>query len=220
MNGKKILITAGPTREHIDPVRYIGNQSSGKMGYALAESCAARGADVMLVSGPVEVNTDNPQIRLISVVSAEEMYDICMKLFQECDAAIMSAAVSDFTPVTSAQSKIKRTKNKISLELVPTKDIAASLGQIKSEKQVLAGFALESDNEINNAREKIVKKNLDFIVLNSLRDEGAGFGTDTNKITIIDKDNNIKEFKLKPKKEVAEDIVDELEKYLDIKKKT
>jgi phosphopantothenoylcysteine decarboxylase/phosphopantothenate--cysteine ligase len=218
LNGKKILITAGPTREHIDPVRYIGNQSSGKMGYALAESCAARGADVILVSGPVEVHTDNPQIRLISVVSAEEMYDICMNLFKECDAAIMSAAVSDFTPVTSAPGKLKRTKNKISLELVPTKDIAASLGQMKSEKQVLAGFALESENEIKNALKKIVKKNLDFIVLNSLRDEGAGFGTDTNKITIIDKHNNIQEFELKPKKEVAEDIVDELETYF-IKRK-
>jgi len=187
------------------------------MGYALAESCAARGAEVILVSGPVDAHTDNPRIRLIRVVSAQEMYHECMKFFHECDAAIMSAAVSDFMPAASAQSKIKRTTKKLSLDLITTKDVAASLGQIKSGKQVLVGFALESIDEISNARKKITKKNLDFIVMNSLRDEGAGFGTDTNKITIIDKDNNIQEFELKPKKEVAEDIVDELEKYFEIK---
>lgn len=218
MNGKKILITAGPTQENIDPVRYIGNRSTGKMGYALADSCAVRNADVILVSGPVNIHMNNPRIRIIKVVSAEEMYNECIKLFPECDAAIMSAAVSDFTPAIPSSDKIKRAKNKLSLELIPTKDIAASLGQIKSEHQVLVGFALEYDDEIRNATEKINKKNLDFIVLNSLRDEGAGFGTDTNKITIIDKDNNIKEFELKPKKEVAEDIIDELETYF-IKRK-
>ena len=219
LNGRKILITAGPTQEYIDPVRYISNRSTGKMGFALAESCAARNADVILVSGQVNIHMNHPRIRIIRVISAGEMYVECMRLFPECDAAIMSAAVSDFTPVAKTQEKIKKTGSKISLELVPTKDIAASLGKIKNDNQVLVGFALESDNEIRNAIRKIPQKKLDFIILNSLRDEGAGFGMDTNKITIIDKDNKIKKFKLKPKEKVAEDIVDELEGCFNFKRR-
>jgi phosphopantothenoylcysteine synthetase/decarboxylase len=183
------------------------------MGYALAESCASRGAEVILVSGPVDLETNHPNVSIVRVVSADQMYKNCIRFFKECDAAIMSAAVADFTPVTSSQHKIKRTKSRLSIELKPTKDIAASLGQIKKINQVLAGFALESDDENSNALKKIKMKNLDFIVLNSLRDPGAGFGKETNKITIIDKHNNIQEFELKTKREVAEDIVDELEKW-------
>jgi len=189
------------------------------MGYALAECCASRGAEVILVSGPVNFETNHPRIHVIRVVSADQMYQKCIRSFRKCDVAIMSAAVADFTPVTSSQHKIKRTKSRLSIELKPTEDIAASLGKIKKNNQVLVGFALESDDENRNALKKIEKKNLDFIVLNSLRDQGAGFGEDTNKITIIDKHNNIREFELKTKREVAEDIVDELEKWLDEKKK-
>jgi len=189
------------------------------MGYALAESCASRGAEVILVSGPVDLEMDHPRVNIVRVVSADQMYQKCIRSFKKCDAAIMSAAVADFTPVTSFQHKIKRTKNKLSIELKPTKDIAAGLGQNKKINQVLVGFALESDDENRNAFKKIKKKNLDFIVLNSLRDQGAGFGEETNKITIIDKHNNIQEFELKTKREVAEDIVDELERWLDDKKK-
>ena len=216
MKGVKILITAGPTHENIDPVRFIGNYSSGKMGYALAESCAARGAEVILVSGPVSMEIDHPSIHVIKVISTDQMYKKCINFFKGCNAAMMTAAVADFTPVKSSRSKIKRTKNKLSLELKPTPDIAARLGQMKSDSQVLVGFALETENEIRNARKKLEKKNLDFIVLNSLKDEGAGFGKDTNKITIIDRHNNIRDYELKPKKELAEDIVDELEKWLDV----
>jgi phosphopantothenoylcysteine decarboxylase/phosphopantothenate--cysteine ligase len=183
------------------------------MGYAIAECLAEKGAQVFMVSGPVHITTRHPNIKVIPVVSAQEMYDKCTRIFPECDAAILSAAVSDYTPVIRMNKKIKRKDEKLHLELKPTLDIAAALGHMKKKDQVLAGFALESENETWNATRKIKSKNLDFIVMNSLRDKGAGFGTDTNKVTFIDRDNNIREFKLKEKREVAEDIIDKLLTY-------
>ncbi|MEN8120189.1 MAG: bifunctional phosphopantothenoylcysteine decarboxylase/phosphopantothenate--cysteine ligase CoaBC [Bacteroidota bacterium] len=213
LSDKNILITAGPTHEAIDPVRFIGNYSSGKMGYALAEECKSRGANVTLISGPV--NIEKPDgINLIDVTSAKQMLDACKKNFQDTDIAIMNAAVADYTPAQTSDKKIKRKGDDMSIELKPTKDIAAELGSLKKENQILIGFALETDNEEKNAAKKLVKKNLDFIVLNSLQDKGAGFGHDTNKISIVFKDNNIKKFELKPKKEVSEDIVDEIEQLV------
>ncbi len=207
--GKKILITAGPTYEKIDPVRFIGNYSSGKMGYALAEECAQRGAEVVLVSGPVALSTKNPAIRVVSVESASQMYSATVAEFSDCHSAILCAAVADFTPQISASSKIKREKGDMVLHLAPTKDIAAELGKLKRKKQHLVGFALETDNERSNAIHKLESKNLDFIVLNSLKDKGAGFAVDTNKISIISK-TSVLEYPLKPKSEVAHDIIDEL----------
>jgi len=207
---KTILVTAGPTFEKIDPVRFIGNYSSGKMGYCIAEELANQGANVYLVSGPVSVSTTNKQIKVIPVESAEEMYNTTVQRFSDCDAAIMTAAVADFTPVSPENIKTKRGKNNWNIELKPTKDIAASLGKMKKKNQVLVGFALETNNEEANAQLKLQKKNLDFIVLNSLNDAGAGFRGDTNKITIIDKNNNHQSFELKTKKEVAVDIVEKL----------
>lgn len=208
LSKKKVLITAGPTHERIDPVRFIGNDSTGKMGFALAEECAARGADVTLIAGPVSVQTINPAIRRIDVTTAAEMYEAAMAGFTDADATILCAAVADFTPEITADSKIKR-KSDMTLHLVPTKDIAASLGAVKKPGQIMAGFALETDNEQSNAEGKLQKKNLDFIVLNSLRDAGAGFGYDTNKVTIIDR-NGSTAYPLKSKKGVARDIIDKL----------
>lgn len=207
--GKKILITAGPTYEKIDPVRFIGNYSSGKMGYALAEECAQRGAEVVLVSGPVSLSAKNPAIRVVSVESASQMYSATVAEFSDCHSAILCAAVADFTPQISASSKIKREKGDMVLHLAPTKDIAAELGKLKREEQHLVGFALETDNERSNAIHKLESKKLDFIVLNSLKDKGAGFAVDTNKISIISK-TSVLEYPLKPKSEVAHDIIDEL----------
>ncbi len=207
--GKKILITAGPTYEKIDPVRFIGNYSSGKMGYALAEECAQRGAEVVLVSGPVSLTAKNPAIRVVSVESASQMYSATIAEFSDCHSAILCAAVADFTPQISASSKIKREKGDMVLHLAPTKDIAAELGKLKRKEQHLVGFALETDNERSNAIHKLESKNLDFIVLNSLKDKGAGFAVDTNKISIISK-TSVLEYPLKPKSEVAHDIIDEL----------
>lgn len=207
--GKKILITAGPTYEKIDPVRFIGNYSSGKMGYALAEECAQRGAEVVLISGPVSLSVNNPAIRVVSVESAAQMYTASVAEFSDCHSAILCAAVADFTPQISASSKIKREKGDMVLHLAPTKDIAAELGKLKRKEQHLVGFALETDNERNNAIHKLETKNLDFIVLNSLKDKGAGFAVDTNKISIISK-TSVLEYPLKPKSEVAHDIIDEL----------
>lgn len=204
--GKRIMITAGPTYERIDPVRFIGNYSSGKMGFALAEACAELGAEVDLIAGPVGLRTSHPAIRRVDVESAQEMYDASLAVFPQCDAAILSAAVADFTVETSAPEKIKRGKEGMDLKLVPTRDIAAALGREKKEGQKLVGFALETVNEKANARQKLEKKNCDFIVLNSLRDEGAGFMVDTNKITIVTSDE-VFEFPLKTKTEVAKDIV-------------
>ena len=209
LKGKKILITAGPTYEKIDPVRFIGNYSSGKMGYALAEDCARRGAEVTLISGPVNLKTQHPSIRRIDVESADEMYREAIRLYPEADAGILCAAVADFTPEATASSKIKREKEDFILRLKPTQDIAAALGKTKQPHQCLIGFALETNDELTHAQEKRERKNFDFIVLNSLNDKGAGFRHDTNKITIVDETGNTP-YPLKDKKEVASDIIDKL----------
>ncbi|MBE9467121.1 MAG: bifunctional phosphopantothenoylcysteine decarboxylase/phosphopantothenate--cysteine ligase CoaBC [Bacteroidetes bacterium] len=215
LNSKKIIVTAGPTHESIDPVRFVGNYSSGKMGYAIAEELANNGADVILISGPVSLTTKNQNIIKIDVKSAQEMYEASIKYFKNADGAIMAAAVADFTPTSALDNKLKRGENNLNLELKPTKDIAGELGRCKKDNQFLIGFALESNNEIENAKQKIIKKNLDFIVLNSLQDKGSGFLFDTNKITIIDNNNKIEKFKLKLKTEVAKDIVN---KVIELKK--
>jgi phosphopantothenoylcysteine decarboxylase/phosphopantothenate--cysteine ligase len=204
---KHFLITAGPTYEKIDPVRFIGNYSSGKMGYAIANELASQGAKVTLVSGPVQIKNTNPEITIIPIVTASEMYDHCQRIFPETDGAVMCAAVADFTPENYSDNKIKRGEDDLQIRLKPTVDIAAVLGRLKSEQQILVGFALETADEQANAFSKLTRKNLDFIVLNSLNDQGAGFGVDTNKITLIDKDNNRTFFELKSKTEVAMDIV-------------
>ena len=206
---KKVIITAGPTYEKIDPVRFIGNYSSGKMGYALAEECATRGADVTLISGPVNLTATHPNIRTIKVESAEEMFLAATSEFTTADAAILCAAVADFTPEQAADHKIKREKEDLVLRLKPTHDIAAALGAAKAAHQKLVGFALETDNEMTHAQDKLQRKNLDFIVLNSLNDKGAGFRYDTNKISIIDEAQKT-DYPLKRKSEVAVDIVDYL----------
>ena len=209
LSGKKILITAGPTYERIDPVRFIGNFSTGKMGYALAEACAARGAEVTLISGPTALSVAHPGIRLIKVTSANEMYEAAITAFPRMDAAILSAAVADYRPEHTADEKMKRTEDKnISITLIPNPDIAATLGKMKKPCQLLIGFALETTEEEENARKKIEKKNMDYIILNSLKDKGAGFGYDTNKITILSRNGEKKAFGLKPKNEVAKDIVE------------
>lgn len=215
MKGKRVLITAGPTYEKIDPVRFVGNYSSGKMGFALAEECARRGAEVDFICGPVssDMKTQSPLIHRYDVESAKDMYDRATSTFPAVDAGILCAAVADFTPETTADEKIKRKGDDMVIRLKPTQDIAASLGQMKTEAQTLVGFALETNDEKNNAQLKLKKKNLDFIVLNSLNDEGAGFRCDTNKITIISVDDE-KDFPLKSKAEVAKDIVDELENHI------
>ncbi|MDE6089692.1 MAG: bifunctional phosphopantothenoylcysteine decarboxylase/phosphopantothenate--cysteine ligase CoaBC [Duncaniella sp.] len=209
LKGKKVLITAGPTHEKIDPVRFIGNYSSGKMGYALAEECAARGAEVTLVSGPVSISISHPAVKVVKVESAREMLAACEEVFPESDVAVMCAAVADYAPAEVADRKIKREHSEVpEIRLVKNPDIAATLGQRKTAAQRLVGFALETDNELDNAQEKLVRKNLDMIVLNSMRDKGAGFGTDTNKISIIKGGGSRLDFGLKSKREVAADIVD------------
>lgn len=210
LSKKKILITAGPTYEKLDPVRFIGNYSSGKMGFSLAEECAERGAEVILIAGPVSLKTIHPNIKRIDVESADQMYQATLSEFSDCDTAILCAAVADYRPKEQAGTKIKRTDDEgITLELVANKDIAAALGKQKKNSQTLIGFALETNNEEQNALRKIEKKNLDYIVLNSLQDKGAGFQHDTNKIAIIDKNGNRKDFVLKDKRSVARDILDE-----------
>ena len=206
--GKSILITAGPTYEKIDPVRFIGNYSSGKMGFALAAECARRGADVTLVAGPVSLSTPEG-VNRIDVESCQEMYEASTKAFPKMDAAILCAAVADFRPETTADQKIKREKDDLVLRLQPTHDIAQQLGKLKTDNQVLVGFALETNNEEVNAKKKLAKKNLDFIVLNSTRNKGTTFRSDDNQISIISA-NGQKDFPKKPKTEVARDIVDEL----------
>lgn len=209
LKGKKVLITAGPTYEKIDPVRFIGNYSSGKMGYALAETCAAQGAEVTIVSGPVALTAKHQNIHVIHVESAAEMYAATTGAFPKADVGILCAAVADFTPATTATEKIKREGDTLHLDLVATRDIAAALGQAKRTDQKLIGFALETTNEKEHAKAKLAKKHLDFIVLNSLNDKGAGFAHDTNKVTIIAK-NEERVFELKTKSEVAQDIIDYL----------
>lgn len=211
--GKRILITAGPTYEKIDPVRFIGNYSSGKMGFAIAQECAMQGADVTLVSGPVSLPTPHPSIKRIDVESAREMYTASVEAFPACDAAVLCAAVADYRPAVQADKKIKRTNDGMTIELEANPDIAAALGREKRDGQLLAGFALETNDGVANAQGKLERKNLDFIVLNSLEDEGAGFAVDTNKIMIIDKEE-CREYPLKSKMEVARDIVKHLSQLL------
>jgi phosphopantothenoylcysteine decarboxylase / phosphopantothenate---cysteine ligase len=208
--GKKALVTAGPTYEPIDPVRFIGNHSSGKMGLAIAEELARRGAEVHLVLGPSGVKTALQGIYVHKVETAEEMFDVCMKEFPTAHLAVMSAAVADYTPVAKAAEKIKKTSGSLTIELTKTKDILKSLGAVKRPDQLLIGFALETSNEKEYAREKLSSKNADLIVLNSLNDEGAGFGHDTNKITIFDRDGGETAYERKPKQQVARDIVDRM----------
>lgn len=208
--GKKVLITAGPTYERIDPVRFVGNFSSGKMGYALAEECVSRGADVVLVSGPVALGS-SPAIRRINVESSDEMLQVCLAEFENADITILCAAVADFKPTIVAPRKIKKQNNEdLSLSLVPTADIAFALGQRKAASQILIGFALETDNEENNALAKLEEKNFDFIVLNSLKNANTCFQADTNQIKILTK-STVKSFDLKPKREVAKDIMNEVQ---------
>jgi len=214
LKGKKILISAGPTYEAIDPVRFIGNHSSGKMGYTLAEELANKGAEVYLVSGPVALQAADNIAKVVNVTSAEEMFEACNSVFADMDIAIMSAAVADFAPAIIAEQKIKKGGSVPSIELKPTKDILFSLGENKTDKQLLIGFALETNNEIENAISKLERKNLDLIVLNSMQDKGAGFGHSTNQITLIDKQKHPQSFELKSKTEVAKDIIDKIESLI------
>jgi phosphopantothenoylcysteine decarboxylase/phosphopantothenate--cysteine ligase len=209
LKGKKILITAGPTYEAIDPVRFIGNHSSGKMGFDIADEAANNGAEVILVSGPTHLNVKNNSVKVVRVTSAQEMYDACHEYYIEVDVAIAAAAVADYRPKNVANQKIKKNDSTFSIELEKTKDILASLGEQK-KNQFLIGFALETENEIEHAKQKIQKKNLDLIVLNSLNDKGAGFGQPTNKVTFISKDFEIEPKELKSKEEVAQDIINKV----------
>ncbi len=211
--GKRIMITAGPTLEAIDPVRYISNHSSGKMGYALAHEAALKGAEVVLISGPVDRKADNESIRVVNVLSAKDMYEAALREFPFCQVAIMAAAVADFTPEAYQPEKIKD-KGFNEIRLVPTTDIAKELGTRKTDKQLLVGFALETHNEMEHAKDKLKRKKLDLIVLNSLQDKNAGFQHDTNKITLIGKDNKVKGFELKSKELVARDILEAIEEIL------
>ena len=215
LKGKKALVTAGPTYEMIDPVRFIGNFSSGKMGYAIAEELAARGAKVYLISGPTHLTVNHPDIELIKVVSAREMHRKALEIFPLVQIAVLAAAVADYRPAEMATQKIKKTGDELVIRLVKNPDIARDLGQRKSRGQILVGFALETDNELQNALGKLKSKNFDFIVLNSLKDKGAGFGTDTNKVKFIFSSGQVKDFPLKTKKDVAKDIIDEIEHLLD-----
>jgi phosphopantothenoylcysteine decarboxylase/phosphopantothenate--cysteine ligase len=212
---KQVLVTAGPTHENIDPVRFIGNHSSGKMGFAIAEAFAAEGARVHLVTGPVSLETRSKGVKVIRVTSAGEMFERCSELMDRMDIAVFNAAVSDYTPVTASGKKMKRGEGLWSIQLKPTKDIAAEMGKRKSAGQVLVGFALETDNEEEHARLKLEKKNLDLVVLNSMQDRGAGFGTDTNQVTMIDRMGNIDKYELKPKVQVADDLVQRVLKMID-----
>ena len=210
LKGKKILVTAGPTYEALDPVRFIGNRSSGKMGVAIADELAGRGAEVILVLGPSKLQAEHPSVLTLKVESAQQMYEAATAHFSECDAAILAAAVADYRPKHVSDIKIKKEEGDMTIELEKTLDIAATLGSRKQAHQKLIGFALETNSELENALSKLKRKNLDFIVLNSLRDAGAGFSHNTNKISIIFSENNVKEFDLKNKDDVAKDIVDEL----------
>ena len=212
--GMRVMLTAGPTYEKIDPVRFIGNYSSGKMGYALAEECARRGATVELISGPVQLKPQHPNIHLTKVESAKEMFEASTRTYPTCQAGILCAAVADFTPEHVADQKIKREGDDLVLRLQPTQDIAKALGQMKQEGQILVGFALETNDELAHAQEKMERKRFDFIVLNSLNDKGAGFQHDTNKVTFVSQKGQ-KDFELKPKTEVARDIVNELRSLMD-----
>ncbi|MDX9907797.1 MAG: bifunctional phosphopantothenoylcysteine decarboxylase/phosphopantothenate--cysteine ligase CoaBC, partial [Bacteroidales bacterium] len=208
LSGKKVLVTAGPTHEAIDPVRYIGNHSSGLMGFSLAEQAAEAGANVTLISGPTDLQLANSSIERINVTSAAEMHSQCLTASKESDIIIMAAAVADFKPVSSSLQKIKKSGKSFLLELIPTKDILTEISANKKPGQVIAGFALETENEIDHATEKLVKKNLDLIILNSMREEGSGFKSPTNKVSILFKSGQIKHYPLKSKREVASDIIE------------
>ena len=214
LEGQTILITAGPTYESIDPVRFIGNHSSGKMGYAIAENCLNRGANVILVSGPTKLNLSHPNLKLIAIQSAEQMFSEVQKEWKNSTVGIFSAAVADYRPEVVADQKIKKKDDSLTLTLVKNPDILSWAGANKTEKQVLVGFALETTNAIENGKEKLSRKNLDLIVVNTLEDEGAGFGHDTNKISIIDNHNKITRFELMTKSQTAIEIVDYLKKYI------
>lgn len=207
LSGKKALVTAGPTHEALDPVRFIGNNSSGKMGFAIAEELANMGADVELVVGPTHLAVHSDKVKVTRVTSAEDMYNACVSHFPSSDITVLSAAVADYRPIHKADQKIKKSESSMTIELTKTKDIAAELGTQKKANQYVVGFALETENETANAEKKIVSKNFDLIVLNSLNDKGAGFGQDTNKITLIDRAGSKMEFPLKSKEDVAKDIV-------------
>jgi len=212
--GKSVLISSGPTIEPIDPVRFISNHSSGRMGNALAYEAAARGAQVTFVSGPVSEYPQHSSIRIIKINTAAEMYNSCIELFPAADISIMAAAIADYSPVNPAKEKIKKNDESLTLDLIKTKDVLAEMGSLKSKKQILVGFALETNNEVENAIHKLHTKNLDFVVLNSLKDTGSGFGSDTNKIIIIGKDQAISGFPLKTKSEAAADIFDSIQKEI------
>jgi phosphopantothenoylcysteine decarboxylase/phosphopantothenate--cysteine ligase len=214
LRGKKVLVSAGPTQEAIDPVRFISNHSSGKMGIALADELAARGAQVHLVLGPAAVSPRHGAIKVYPVHTADEMYDRCLSLFADADIAVMAAAVADYTPAVTAPEKIKKNDSALTIELVKTKDILKSLGAQKRKGQLLVGFALETNNEREHALAKLTQKNADIIVLNSLRDAGAGFAYDTNKITLFTKDGGERVYEQKSKQQVAADIVDTIVKMI------
>jgi phosphopantothenoylcysteine decarboxylase/phosphopantothenate--cysteine ligase len=208
LKGKKVLITSGPTYEPIDPVRFIGNRSTGKMGTAIADTLAIMGAEVTLVTGPTHIKASQQRVQTVAVETAAEMYEACVQNFNSADIVILSAAVADYTPKHVASEKIKKNDDEFSIPLIKTVDIAKSLGALKRPGQIMVGFALETNNELEHALGKLEKKNLDLIVLNSLQDKGAGFGHDTNKVTIIDRQKNIKAYELRSKTQVAQDIAD------------
>lgn len=214
LSGKKVLVTAGPTNEAIDPVRFISNHSSGLMGFSIAEEFAAKGADVTLVTGPVTLNLQYPGIRRIDITSADEMFEACMNLKDVSEIIVMAAAVADYKPAVQAAVKIKKSESNLDIKLQPTRDILAALGKGKKSDQILVGFALETDHEEENARKKLESKNLDLIVLNSLCDEGAGFKTPTNKVTILFNSGRIQHLPLKSKKEIAQDIINSIESII------
>jgi len=214
LQGKKVLITAGPTREAIDPVRYISNHSSGKMGYAIAEKFLELGAEVVLISGPVNIQIQHPRLRIIKVNAASEMYLACCRVFEEADIAIFAAAVADYRPAKVSEQKIKKDEASFTIKMVKNIDIAYEFGKIKTINQISVGFALETNDELSNAQGKLKKKNFDMVILNSINDANATFGYDTNKILVIKKDLSKKEFSLKQKTEVAKDIVREISSLL------
>jgi phosphopantothenoylcysteine decarboxylase/phosphopantothenate--cysteine ligase len=210
MIGKKVMVTAGPTHEHIDPVRFMGNNSSGKMGIAIADELCTRGAEVHLILGPSKLKPDSDTVHLYKVTSADEMYKHSVELFPDMDMAIMTAAVADYKPFKISSTKIKKSSSEMHIELVKNQDIAQHIGQLKKDNQLTIGFALETNNAVENAKKKVKKKNFDFIVLNTLEDKGAGFDVDTNKVKFIMKNGDVIDFKLKSKAEVAKDIVNHI----------
>lgn len=214
LRGKRILITAGPTKEFIDPVRFISNASSGKMGYAVAEELSSKGADVILVSGPTNLKCISPQIKIVQVTTALEMLQACQHYFDSVDIAIFTAAVADYRPMIMESSKIKKSDDTMTIQLTKNPDIAFEFGKVKREDQFSVGFALETDNIVEYGTGKMQKKNLDFIVLNTTNENGEGFGFDTNKISLLYRDNSIEHFPLKSKKHVASDIIASIEKQL------